>query len=652
MSLPINKEASETQTARAFRKRMLRQTFAIALGLGISTAALSATAIAQYPSGDVPASPWSKRTESSRRTETIEVNNQEESSRSPSKRLRQPMTTTPVSINVPASSSKGRIAEPQSNKNNRPAPVTLLGPVSPSAEPHANRPTLHEYASSPKPSPATFGSLRDFQQESFVLDVPAGPASQSNIPSASPSEFDSSRQRVSSTVVGNGRISVGLPDRVDERANRFLPSQTASTKSTAGREQPIQLRSTPRSFPAESSDAESGPLNGDRSTRSQPTSKPNPPSRVPLSMGQPRFEEQPTEGETGLEDRDKSPVERRVSEAQMRRIALAERVSSELLSSSPSDFAGPPQALESLPGWQAIEQELRERLDRCDVLLKRGAVLSARQEASEGLLRLYRTMDLHRGQIFSESAFEKAVTALHEELDFHKSIGGRHNAAIQAVVNTHRTEALKNRPLDSTSTEMAAMHYRLYARYQLIAASDGHPWAADLLYAYGKTIEKEAELNPSKASQFRSQSVVFYQAALKAKPSHSEASSQLGYTLIHLDRIDDAYAALSDSIKQKPSANAWNNLAEVFRRRGAPSEAAYAVQQATALSQSTPQFSSENPEIVAVDAATFAKYSPVPTMATPPQNSPLGNQSTSRGANDLSVRSAKSGNSLLSKILR
>jgi len=329
---------------------------------------------------------------------------------------------------------------------------------------------------------------------------------------------------------------------------------------------------------------------------------------------------------------------------------LAQRVSHERLSDPVTSQSLAPEILESLPGWQSVERELKQRLERCDSLLKRGAVLSAREEASQGLLRLYRTMDLHRGSMFSESFFEKALTAIREEADFQKYLGG---SGVQSIVDNHTTDVLKNRTLELTSPEMAAMHYRLFARYQLVAASDGHPWAADLLYAYGRTLEKDAELNPDRAVMFRNQAVVLYQAATQTKPTQSEAANQLGFVLIHLDRIDDAYTALAASIQIKPNANAWNNLAEVFRQRGSVADAEYASQQATALIAGNPQFSPENPEITEVDPALFAKYSPMPLMGSSLQNFSYNNVPTSvSNGSGSNVRNASSGKSLFSKILR
>jgi tetratricopeptide (TPR) repeat protein len=226
-------------------------------------------------------------------------------------------------------------------------------------------------------------------------------------------------------------------------------------------------------------------------------------------------------------------------------------------------------------------------------------------------------MDAHRRVLHSGPALEKAFIALREDADFQNLVGGGTFDSISSLVGSHSTEALKGRVLDGVSSEIASQHYRTYARYQFVLAADGHRWAAELLYAFGKTLEKEAELDPEKSFRLRSQSVACYQAAIQISPSQSEAASQLGYVLINLDRMDEAQRALMVSLQHRPTASAWNNMAELHRRLGAHADAEYAIQQATAIAQIRPNYSAEKPEITEVDAATFAKYSPIaPQMQT------------------------------------
>ncbi len=689
MSAKLNLRTSKKCTAHAFNQKTLRKTLAIALAFGLSFASLESMSCGQYNDGDLPASPWS------RRLETQPSVSAENGSRVSSGRLRPPGASAPTEAR-----SESRGVERQAVQPQRPASVTLMGPIlpkvppsktinpagsmdgppatpesrnvtSPSTEVNYSRQTTASpnHASTQKKPIEAQSDWHRVQAGGQILD-----ADDMRLAESSDLESNGTRERLA--VRSNRRGGAGLPDREEEEATRLLPSQTASAKSSAGRDEPVVARSANRPTVQNgqgTQEMEVESINVSTSSRANPNTQPKSTNRsdfAPAADRQPLLvhsvlEAIPVSTKGDLEERGnvgkvETPVSRPANdEIQMKRIALAQRVHHELVSNPAAASANAPEALESLPGWQAVEHELKQRLERCDSLLRRGAVLSAREEASHGLLRLYRTMDLHRGSLFSETAFDKAITAFREEADFQKNIGGRQGSGVQSIVDTHSTEALKGRPLETTSPELAAMHYRWFARYQLVSASDGHPWAADLLYAYGKTLEKDAELNPARSNMFRSQAVVCYQAAMQIAPTQSEVANQLGFALIHLDRMEDAYSALAASIQHNPNANAWNNLAEVFRRRGSLADAEYAVQQATALSTAVPKYTPDNPEITEVDPAVFAKFSPRPTMASPTQNfAPTNSPSTNTSPSTVpsgygpEARSAKSSNSLFSKIFK
>ena len=578
-------------------RKSRRRAFALSIGLGLSICVLASPTMGQYNGGDLPASPWSTR------AEPKQASNNDSGGQVSSGRLR-----PPGSSNRSEKPIEMRSVDRQINESTRPAPVTLLGPMLP----HAATASPKQALTQKKPIEAQSDWQR-LQAGGQILDEEV-----SSLANGSELALVPSRDRTASRV--NRRIGLGLPDRTTEEPPPSLPSQTVSATIAAVRDEPMRLQA-----------ANDSPANDER-----------------------EMVESAATAELGIH-KASEPVN---DEFQMKRLALAQRVSHELLStqSAPNARAKAPEALESLPGWQSVERELRQRLERCDSLLKRGVVLSAREEVSQGLLRLYRNMDMHRGSLFSEPAFEKAMVAFREEADFQRAVVSR--SGVQAIVDTHSTEALKGRPLENTSPEMAASHYRWYARYQLIAASDSHPWSADLLYAFGRTLEKDSELNPTRSNILKNQAVVCYQAAMQIAPSQSDISNQLGFALIHLDRMDDAYNALSASLQQKPTANAWNNLAELFRQRGANADAEYALQQAAALNNGSPKYSAENPEITEVDPTIFAKYSPMPTMASSTQIATSNNLPTSvpnaytANAYGSNVRQANSGKNLFSKIFR
>ena len=662
MSKTLNLQAPKKCFANAIQRRSLRRSIVMIIGLGLTSSASDSNLIAQFNSGDLPASPWSNRSDN---VQPANLGNgtSNERLRQPSMSIQSPTAAIPT-VAITGRTELGRVRDLP-----RPAPITLLGPMMPnpaqsksagkheSSIPLSNTRPL-DFPGGTKNSAALHNESIERNQttalpsHALTQRRPIEAQSDWHRVQASGLVLEAERKSVSENTAFDSELRTegmatrsdrivgkGLPDRDSTVTTSRLPSQMASSKSEDGRDEPINLRSANRSTATHQSGL---PLQLENPNRmpSLVHSVEEPNQNVlevtSKERARPALEPEPT-------------INAKVDDIEMKRIALAQRVSHERLSDPAAAPARAPVVLESLPGWQSIERELKQRLEQCDSLLRRGAVLSAREEASQGLLRLYRTMDLHRGSLFSEPAFEKALTAMREEADFFRNQGG---SGIQAIVDSHTTDALKNRPLESTSPEMAAMHYRWYTRYQLVTASDGHPWAADLLYAYGKTLEKDAELNPDRAVMFRNQAVACYQAATQTKPTQSEAANQLGFTLIHLGRIDEAYNALAASIQHQPNANAWNNLAEVFRQKGAAADVEYALKQAAALEAGKPKYSNENPEITEVEPAVFAKYSPMPTMASQSQNSfPNNVPASDPNGNRSTIRNAKSG-SLFSKMIK
>ena len=695
MSATRKMRKNEKCISLALDRKSIRRSFAIVFGLGLAATFAESQSFAQYASGDLPASPWSNRGENLRGRLV------DDASRSSSGRLRQPSTSQhEAAIDL-------RSANNPNSETARPAPVILMGPMLPTVRPQtplesqsqtlnsdrslessrkSKIPTNSRNVESPRndsnhlnqttalPSHALTQKKPMDAQSDWHRVQAGGLVLQGENAAYSEGPFqDFNESSTASATYRNRRLGAGLPDRDDDTNSPKLPSQMASAKSSMGREEPITLRSSSPVIENEVSEPDLNELVLPQAAPSKPTTATTTLSRTEsvLQLESPTKTTTPVQLVPSVQETliasntnvfpvfkaaqsaESINVAPAVDEYQMKKFALAQRVSHELLSNTPTISARAPEALESLPGWQSVERELKQRLERCDALLKRGVVLSAREEASQGILRLYRTMDLYRGSLFSEPAFEKALVAFREEADFQKTLRSSQGVNVQAIVDTHATEALKNRPLESTSPEMASMHYRWYARYQLLIASDGHPWAADLLYAYGKTVEKEADLNPASSVMLRSQAVVCYQAATQITPAQSDAANQLGYALIHLDRMDDAYVALTASIQNKPNANAWNNLAEVFRRQGKSAEAEYAVQQASALENATPQYTAQNPEITEVDPAVFAMYSPAPTMVGPSQNFSANSlQANGPNGNASNVPVAKSGKSFFSKFFQ
>lgn len=296
------------------------------------------------------------------------------------------------------------------------------------------------------------------------------------------------------------------------------------------------------------------------------------------------------------------------------RLALAQRISQETLS-SPDQIGMSTEPIEPHVGWSSIEVELRRCLDNCDQLLRRNAVFSARDEATQGLRTLVRAVDTHRNQWTCEKALQQAMLAIKECSDFEDSVL-LDAKQLRLIINNHTTPVLKEKDIAVMSPTVAGQHYRAFAKQSFLTATDGHPWGADLLYALGKTYEREAEQDVPRGIMLRNQATVCFQAANMLGPTRSHISNQLGFNLLQLDRIDEAYQALKSSLESQPSANAWRNLAEVYRRRGAVESVNYALAQAESLSVGESPAGHRTPEIMEVSAEEFARYSPPPVMAS------------------------------------
>ncbi|MEQ1824392.1 MAG: hypothetical protein ABL921_00520 [Pirellula sp.] len=635
---------NRSSSKKYFKRNLLERCIPIVFAISCYDLCLPSV-YGQFNEGDLPASPWSNKMVR-QATDT-----RDRSLSSGATTISQPRTlgqTAPGQPTLGQPTLGQLVKSPVAEKTkSRPASVTLLGPMAPPNktssrqlnnntslapnddsnpsldvfEPGTSKQGLEHSSVSPQHTRTQNRSIEaqsDWQRvqaggiEIDDQSVESGPESNDDVFPLIPSVAVRSQRR-------------GLPDRIEETSPSTAPSHLASNTSVVP-VGPIQLPfedafEKPRSenSPVEISAARESLLASPSATSPQEASK----NEAALVRNAPILDE-----------------------SEMQRIALAKRVSFELTSQNPYPPARAPDYLEAPPGWGAVEQELHERLTKCDSLLKRNAFHSAREEATQGLRRLCRTMDAHRRTLSSSPALEKAITSLREEADFQNI---HQIEAVQSLVASHSTEALKGRPLDSVSPEIASQHYRTFARYQFVVAADRHPWAADLLYAYGKTLEKEAELDSSRAFFLRNQAVTCYQSAMQVSPNQIEVGNQLGYALITLDRIDEAYQALSTSLNNKPTAGAWNNMAEIYRRRGAPAYAEYAVQQANAIASSQPQFSYDNPHVTEVDPATFAKYSPMPLQTSSSTNN---QPSVASGNSATAVRQASANSSFFSKIFK
>lgn len=215
--------------------------------------------------------------------------------------------------------------------------------------------------------------------------------------------------------------------------------------------------------------------------------------------------------------------------------------------------------------WQELRPQLLMKLQSCDSLLRKNSVYSARDEVRNGLTQLARRLD----QLFvsTNPQVQKGKSAIRRSMP--------HESALQHAL----------RELDEcTYVPLEQIGQNLEVFLDLVPqATSNHPWAADLLFALGKTYERELEYAPKQPEVLRQQALGCYRVAFRMAPMRGYISNQLGFSCLQVGSLEEATKVLGKSLEAGPTAYSWRNLAELYRRIGAQREAHLADEQAEYL---------------------------------------------------------------------
>ena len=265
--------------------------------------------------------------------------------------------------------------------------------------------------------------------------------------------------------------------------------------------------------------------------------------------------------------------------------------------------------LESPQGWQAVGQRLTNHVKNCESLLRRGAFCSAREEADSACVLLIRHIDLIDNAYRCEPAWQAAKQSLREAEDFLAVQRSSDSEGLRRLIDSHHTPILKGKNLAEMSPLTAVQHYRVYAELQLVEATQGHPWASELLYAVGRTYQSEADANAKQVDSLRMRALAYYRAARSTLPSNAVACNQLGYLLLQMDRNEEAREVLASAVSLTNDVASLSNLAEASRRLGDTQTVAWAAQSVAAIRSRSPQ-QAPTPPFVELTPEEFASISP------------------------------------------
>lgn len=295
------------------------------------------------------------------------------------------------------------------------------------------------------------------------------------------------------------------------------------------------------------------------------------------------------------------------------RQALSAQVTRDILASSTRPSPGfAPSPVDNPEGWQTIGQRLTKHMRDCEILLRRKAYYSARQDAEDGIRYLMQVLDQYSNTLESEPRLNLALQALDEADDFSSYRSASSNSfSVGPLVNSHMTDVLKHADPTGLSPLSAAAHYRIYAAEQLVLASLQHPWASELLYTLGRVHQAEAEAaEGNRKADLRWRAITYYRAAAKIDPQNALALNQMGFVFLQMDRSADAQQALVAAINAQASTSALANLMEACRRQSNPQLYQWAAQQHALLTQHNQGAASNAVPYTIVSAGQFQAESP------------------------------------------
>ncbi len=300
-----------------------------------------------------------------------------------------------------------------------------------------------------------------------------------------------------------------------------------------------------------------------------------------------------------------------IDEEREARTVRAALVSSQILGTAPHRSGrAPARSVDTTPGWQAVGERLTRHLRQSELLLRRNAFFSAREEAEAAAIYLVRVLDLGSNSYLAEPRLLSAQRALTEADDFAFSQRlTTDQDFLERVIESHQTDVLKSADVSRMSPLVAAQHYRQHAQQSLIDACQNHPWGSEVYYMLGRTYQAQAEQGAPQADSLRWRAVTFYRAAVAIAPRSAIATNQLGFLLLQMDRPQDARTHLIASVAADLNEPALENLVEVSRRLNDATTQNWALQNLAHLRHMRPP-ETLTPQVTEVDPQTFMALSP------------------------------------------
>lgn len=252
----------------------------------------------------------------------------------------------------------------------------------------------------------------------------------------------------------------------------------------------------------------------------------------------------------------------------------------------------------------------------------RGTPLLARKYAMQALKEFASAANPAGMPASGEQSFYAALTALRESTDFGR-YGDLNTVALQRLVNSHQTPALKETDLAPLSLVQAGQAYHDLAERYLVRALRSQPIASQALALLAKT--EPFAIQDAQWAVAGNQACLL-KAALTCDPYDVDARESLGNALIKLGLFEQAKLIVEASAVRNPTPELLRLMGVINRRLGyaeaaASFETQYANQQSArakkgvVIQMNPHQFAQLSPQQIpgtspSVMNASYRKYQP------------------------------------------
>jgi tetratricopeptide (TPR) repeat protein len=265
-------------------------------------------------------------------------------------------------------------------------------------------------------------------------------------------------------------------------------------------------------------------------------------------------------------------------------------------------------ATRALPLPDAVAQQAVHHIEYGKSLSRRGASFAARQEFYAALRVIAESNDKVAGTNECSRALSQAVLAMKEAKDFvSENTESELLMDVSSITETHRSKIIERIEGQSTSPGEAMRIYFDFAQRQLDTAGGRNVVSTEAFYCLGKLHSVTSQSEPAPGRLDVAKAKAYHHAVLMGDEKDYRSANELGVLMVRSGQLQAATEMFKRSLINRPTPQAWHNLAKTHRRLG-QEDLAQLAEEELALLSDTPASSGT---IRWVPTTTFNAQAPV-----------------------------------------